>query len=73
LKLLRRIEVDVLQRIDQMLLLHPELSEGDVDQLLLEDLSRLAYRHQRLTELFQGFRKRIGIEDAPATDEDSQQ
>ena len=40
-----------------------ELEEGEVDPLLLEDISRLAFRHERTSELFEGFRKRLGLPD----------
>jgi len=64
LKLLRRMEVDILDGIDQMRLLHPELAEGKVpDSLIYEDIARLAVRHQKTTELFSQFRKRLGIPD----------
>jgi len=64
LKLLRRLEVDTGDNLDRLELLHPELKSGkDVDPLVLEDLRRFAYRHQRTTELFQKFRKRLGLPD----------
>lgn len=64
LKLLRRLEVETIDSIDRMQALHPELkAPGDVDPLVLEDLRRFAYRHQRTTELFQKFRKRLGLPD----------
>jgi hypothetical protein len=64
LKLLRRMEVDILDGIDQMRTLHPEIAEGKVpDSLIYEDIARLAVRHQKTTELFSQFRKRLGIPD----------
>ena len=72
LKLLRRFEVDVQERIERTLLLYPELSElatEDVDPLVLEDVMRLATRHERLTDLFTQFRKRLGIPDPGASEE----
>ena len=56
LKLLRRMEVDVLERLEQFLVLHPELSDAskEPDPLTLEDIQRLAYYHKRIAELFQG-------------------
>ncbi len=77
LKLLRRMEVDVIDSLDQMRALHPELTDtkpvtgdGDVgDPLLLEDISRLAVRHKRTADLFQQFRKRLGIPDPEPTEE----
>jgi hypothetical protein len=63
LKLLRRMELDLQQAVDQLRLLHPELGEGtDADPSLLEDVARLAARHERLTELFRDLRARVGIE-----------
>jgi hypothetical protein len=62
LKLLRRMEVDTLDTLEQMKTLHPELqAEGEIDPLVLEDLARLAHRHQRTSDLFQMFRKRLGL------------
>ena len=37
--------------------------EGLADPLLLEDISQLARRHERIYELFKGFRQRIGVPD----------
>lgn len=68
LKLLGRMEVDVLDGIEELIVLYPELAEGtEVDPLLLEEIQRLAHRHERSTELFQQFRERLGIQ-APALD-----
>jgi hypothetical protein len=67
LKLLRRMEVDVMESIERLLVLHPELdSEADLDPLLLEDVSRLARRHEKTSELFIAFRKRLGVPDPGA-------
>lgn len=72
LKLLRRMEVDVLDAIDQLRVLYPELAEGKVpDDLLFEDISRLAVRHQKTTELFAQFRRRLNIPD-PEVKKDEQ-
>jgi len=63
LKLLSRMEVDVLDGIEELLVLYPELEQGgEIEPLLLEEIQRLAYRHERSTELFREFRKRLGIE-----------
>ncbi|MBL8859999.1 MAG: hypothetical protein JNL28_15935 [Planctomycetes bacterium] len=71
LKLLRRMEVDILDSIDQMRILHPEIAEGKVlDSLLFEDISRLAVRHQKMSELFSKFRKRLGIPDPEPKQDD---
>ena len=70
LKLLRRMEVDVLDSLDQIRAMNPGLAEGrtgldegESDPLLLEDISRLAVRHKRTADLFQQFRKRLGVPD----------
>ncbi len=72
LKLLRRMEVEVLDSIDELLELYPELAAqdaGDLDPLLLEDILRLAHRHERTSELFGRFRARLGLPDPePTTD-----
>jgi hypothetical protein len=65
LKLLSRMEIDVLDSIEELLVLYPELEQADgLDPLLLEEIQRLAHRHERSTELFREFRQRLGI-DAP--------
>jgi hypothetical protein len=70
LKLLARMETDVLDSIDELLRLYPELTEGgELDPLLLEEIQRLAVRHERSTELFRAFRARLGLE-APGADVD---
>jgi hypothetical protein len=63
LRLLRQLEEEVLARLSQQLQLHPELAdpEADLDPLLLEELTRLAYLHNRVAELFSAFREKIGI------------
>ena len=63
LKLLRRMEVDLLEQLDQIRDLHPELADPDhePDPLLMEELSRLAYKHRRVAELFREFRRRLGV------------
>jgi hypothetical protein len=62
LKLLSRMEVDVLDSIEELLVLYPELKDGkEIDPLLLEEIQRLAHRHERSTELFQQFREQLGI------------
>lgn len=64
LKLLRRMEVDVLDSIDQFRAIHTELTaDKPIDPILLEDIARLAVRHQRTSDLFQQFRKRLKIPD----------
>ena len=41
-----------------------ELTEGEeADPRVLEDLGRLANRHQRMSDLFGKFRKRLGLPD----------
>ncbi|MFM7282104.1 MAG: hypothetical protein ACKO32_10030 [Planctomycetia bacterium] len=64
LKLLRRMEVENQRAIEKFLKLHPELEGGnEADPLVLEDLQRLAWKHQRTTDLFGKFRKRLGLPD----------
>ncbi len=66
LKLLRRMEVDLQEAVKELLALNPELEEGVVENdLLLEDITRLANRHERITILFQAMRMRIGIDPPP--------
>jgi len=64
---LRRMEVENQRAIEKFLKLHPELEAGDgsepADPLVLEDLQRLAWKHQRTTDLFGKFRKRLGLPD----------
>ena len=64
LKLLRRMGVDVTEEIERLRILHPEIEEGgEVDRLLLQDVARLGFRHERVSDLFQQFRARLGIAD----------
>jgi hypothetical protein len=70
LKLLRRMELEVLDSIDELLELFPELTDDDVedlDPLLLEDILRLAHRHERTSDLFGRFRARLGLPDPDGT------
>lgn len=69
LKMLRRLELEALTSLENLRRLHPEIDGGEtVDRLVLEDVARLAYRHQRTAELFQKFRKRLGLPDPGAAD-----
>ena len=61
LKLLRRMELEIQAQVKQMLRLYPELQSPDVDPLILDEVTRLALRHERVTELFQALRERIQI------------
>jgi hypothetical protein len=72
LKLLRRMEVDVIERLNELLELYPELAGGEVDPMVLRDIQRLAQRHERTSSLFSRFRERLGIPDPedPAPDAD---
>lgn len=64
LKLLARMERDVIDQIDELLILYPELKEEkEIDPLLLEEIGRLGHRHQRSSELFKTFRERLGYPD----------
>jgi hypothetical protein len=67
LKLLRMMEVELIAKLEQQLQLHPELAgpTEDLDPLLLEDISRLAYQHNRISELFTLFRERLEIPAPP--------
>jgi hypothetical protein len=65
LKLLRRMEVETLDRLDQLLLLQPE---GDD----LGDVQRLAERHERTSELFKQFRERLGIPEPEAPEPEAE-
>ncbi len=66
LKLLRRLEVENLESLARFKILHSEIAAGQpVDPLVLEDLGRLAGRHQRTSDLFEKFRKRLGLPDPP--------
>ena len=70
LKLLRRMEVDLREALDRLRNLHPEARDGvELEPALLEDLTRLAARHEQLTELFRDLRSRVGIE-APDSAQD---
>jgi len=67
LKLLSRMEGEVLDSLDELLVLYPELAEGSgIDPLLREEISRLAQRHRRTSELFSTFRERLGLPDPEA-------
>jgi len=76
LKLLRRMEVDIQASVERLLVLYPELSEEDpseINPLILEDINRLALKHERTSELFTLFRSRLGLPDpgeAPAEEEE---
>jgi hypothetical protein len=65
LRLLKKLEEGVLERLAQIQALHPELADPDAElnPLLLEELTRLAYQHRRVGELFQYFRRRLGVPD----------
>ncbi len=66
LKLLRRMEIEIQDGIERLLVLYPELSEedpADVNPLILEDVLRLAVRHERTSDLFARFRARLGLPD----------
>ncbi len=71
LKLLRRMEVETLERLDRLVRLNPEISEqgAEVEPGLADDVLRLAERHERTTRLFEAFRRRLGLPDPPELDE----
>jgi len=71
LKLLRQLEVENLDALEKFKAAHPELLAGsqegvEADPRVLEDLGRLANRHQRMSDLFGKFRKRLGLPDPEA-------
>ena len=74
LKLLRKLEIDVQTGVDELLRLYPELGEEDgfVDEFVLEDISRLAARHERITTLFRHLRSKVGIPDPPPVADEGQ-
>ena len=65
------MELDLQQSVDEIVLLYPvELEDPDqVPERVLHDISRLAIRHERITELFKAMRRRLGLEP-PAGVED---
>ena len=65
LKLLRQLEVDLLERVALVLELYPELKDpaAPIDPLVREDLERLAAQHRRIGQLFKGFRQNLGLPD----------
>ena len=68
LKLLRRLEVDISESLVHLRTLYPELDDPDFepDPYVLEDILRLAERHERTTRLFTLFRERLNIPDPEA-------
>ena len=61
---MKRLELEIQDSLAKFKLLHPEVEQGrELDPLLYEDLQRLAWRHQRTSDLFEKFRKRLGIPD----------
>jgi len=70
LQLLRRMELETLDRLDRLMLINPELAEAgaEVDPSVLDDVLRLAERHERTSKLFEAFRTRLGL---PAPEEES--
>ena len=62
LKLLAKLEEDLLQRVDQLYDLYPEIAAGEeLDPLILRDIARLASQHERILELFTDMRQRLGF------------
>ncbi|MCY3004125.1 MAG: hypothetical protein NTV21_20200, partial [Planctomycetota bacterium] len=61
LKLLRQLEVDTLEGLDRLRLVYPELESGTAEPEVLEDVLRLAERHERTSRLFAQFRERLGM------------
>ena len=66
------MEMDVQSSLQQTLDAYPELIEmdpADVDPLILEDIMRLAERHNRITKLFTQVAAALGV---PGMEADSQ-
>ena len=71
LKLLRRMELESLDRLRRLLVLYPDLAElPSDDPLIQQDILRLAERHERTSELFRQFRTRLGVPDPEPPTED---
>ena len=70
LKLLRRMEVDIVERLAELRALYPELDdpELEIDPYVLEDILRLAERHENTTRLFGQFRQRLNIPPPESAD-----
>jgi alpha-ketoglutarate-dependent taurine dioxygenase len=66
LRLLRLMEVDTLDALRRFETLYPDLKPEDAGPEVLEDLLRLAERHERTTRLFARFRARLGIDGPTA-------
>ncbi len=66
LRMLRGMQVDVRERIDSFLRLHPEIGGDDPPAPLLAELDRLAVRQERIHELF--LELKAGF--APPTEDD---
>ena len=59
LKLLRRMELDLRESVDALRTLYPDLDAApELDPAVLRELTRLAARHERVTELFRDLRAR---------------
>lgn len=65
LKLLARMETNIQVEVEELLRLYPELETMDVDELVLDDITRIATKHEALTELFKKMRERIGVPAPP--------
>ncbi|MEX1026133.1 MAG: hypothetical protein WD226_13745, partial [Planctomycetota bacterium] len=62
LKLLRKMEIEVQEDVRQIRLLFPNLGQGDAfDDMAMTDITRLAVKHQKIAELFQAMRERVGV------------
>jgi hypothetical protein len=63
LKLLAAMELDTVRCLNRLLELYPELADEaqTVDPRVLQDVQRLAERHERTTVLFKKFRERLGL------------
>ncbi|MDG1983629.1 MAG: hypothetical protein P8M11_03595, partial [Planctomycetota bacterium] len=77
LKLLAKLEEELLQRVDQLYELYPEIAAGEeLDPLILRDIARLASQHERVLELFTDMRQRLGFgqnQDTPPIEDQEAQ
>jgi hypothetical protein len=70
LKLLRRMELEIRDGIEELRIAYPELASGEeLDPLVLEEIQRLAIRHERSSDLFEAFRERVGFGARPDAEE----
>jgi hypothetical protein len=62
LRLLKHLDVDLIDQVNALLKSNPEIADGKTaDPIVLEEIQRLADRHERITKLFTQFRERLGV------------